>query len=405
MRLKVLFLALLISATYLSFSDSLKEPVSILTKSTKESDRTVKSYVRENLVMSRWVTRQGNFWDKQQWLCGDFNGDGKCDMAKVFIDNGYTNVDVHISKNGTFEMQRWVTQEGGFWDEQKWISGDFNGDGKCDIAMVFKVDGYTSIDIRFSKDNTFKLEQWATKLTRYSIEPNWLTGDFDGDGKCDIINVSVNGWENYFEVFFIKDDGFVTHKLEIGQESFNPNQQWVSGDFDGDGKCDVASINNSGHEKVTAYLAKYFTESQRHVSLPGPAGFYNRNYHGRVNYPGQSRFGYSGHYNQGPEIYDPRYNRGQTVPEIKQKCVAGDFDGDKMCDIAEILKDREDATITIHRSGKGRYFMPQYWHSGQGSYNDSQQWMAGRFSGDAKYAISKVFNDANMASIDVHSLN
>jgi hypothetical protein len=75
-----------------------------------------------------------------------------------------------------------------------------------------------------------------------------------------------------------------------------------------------------------------------------------------------------------------------------------------MCDIAEILKDREDATITIYRSGQGRYFMPQYCPSGQGSYNDSQQWMAGCFSGDSKCAISKVFNDANMASIDVHAL-
>jgi hypothetical protein len=47
------------------------------------------------LTMQRWATRQGGFWDAQQWLAGDFNGDGKDDVAKAFNQGGLGSIDVH----------------------------------------------------------------------------------------------------------------------------------------------------------------------------------------------------------------------------------------------------------------------------------------------------------------------
>jgi predicted Zn-dependent protease len=48
------------------------------------------------LTMQRWATRQGGFWDAQQWLVGDFNGDGKDEFTKAFNDQGFASVDVYI---------------------------------------------------------------------------------------------------------------------------------------------------------------------------------------------------------------------------------------------------------------------------------------------------------------------
>ena len=102
-------------------------------------------------TMERWATRQGGFWDAQQWLAGDFNGDGKDDMAKSFIDGGLASIDVHLSNGAAFTMERWATRQGGFWDAQQWLVGDFNGDGKDDMAKSFNEGGLASIDVHLSK--------------------------------------------------------------------------------------------------------------------------------------------------------------------------------------------------------------------------------------------------------------
>ena len=51
--------------------------------------------VLDKFGIQRWATRQGGFWDGQQWLAGDFNGDGKDDLAKAFTDAGLASMDVH----------------------------------------------------------------------------------------------------------------------------------------------------------------------------------------------------------------------------------------------------------------------------------------------------------------------
>ncbi|MDJ0733997.1 MAG: hypothetical protein QNJ47_07935 [Nostocaceae cyanobacterium] len=127
--------------------------------------------------MQHWAYQQGGFWDSQKWILGDFNGDGKDDLAKAFNDGGLATIavftlcaiqsltsplplsllrrgesvgrgkvkfvfystknryiDAHLSSGSNFNIQRWTTQQGGFWDAQKWVSGDFNGDGKDDLA-------------------------------------------------------------------------------------------------------------------------------------------------------------------------------------------------------------------------------------------------------------------------------
>ncbi|MBI3162982.1 MAG: hypothetical protein HYZ23_10745, partial [Chloroflexi bacterium] len=67
----------------------------------------------------------------------DFNGDGKTDAAKAFNDGGIASIDVHLSTGSSFQMVRWATKQGGYSDNQKWFTGDFNGDGKTDVAKVW----------------------------------------------------------------------------------------------------------------------------------------------------------------------------------------------------------------------------------------------------------------------------
>jgi Ca2+-binding RTX toxin-like protein len=105
--------------------------------------------------MQRWATQQGGFWDQQKWLSGDFNNDGRDDMANVFNDNGKTSIDVHLSNvDNSFSIARWETQAGGFWDTQKWLSGDFDGDGVADLSNIFKDQYQATIDIHTVETTT-----------------------------------------------------------------------------------------------------------------------------------------------------------------------------------------------------------------------------------------------------------
>jgi len=92
----------------------------------------------------RRVNQQGGFWDAQKWLAGDFDGDGLSDLANVFGDKGMASVDIRVL---ALIQERWMTQEGVFWDDQQWLAGDFGGDGYCALANVFSDNGLISIDV------------------------------------------------------------------------------------------------------------------------------------------------------------------------------------------------------------------------------------------------------------------
>ena len=145
------------------------------------------------LTMQRWATGQGGFWNAQKWLAGDFNGDGKDDVAKAFDQGGLGTVDVHVSNGSSFSMQRWATGQGWFWDAQKWVVGDFNGDGKDDLAKAFTDGGLASIDVHLSTGSGFGMQRWATRQGGFWDAQQWLAGNFNGDGKGDLAKAFNEG--------------------------------------------------------------------------------------------------------------------------------------------------------------------------------------------------------------------
>jgi hypothetical protein len=121
-------------------------------------------------------------------LFGDFNGDGKTDIAFVACNNGQSECSVGVlmgNGDGTFQHERFYDGQGG-----SQIGGiavaDFNGDGILDIAVANFAVG--SVDLLLGNgDGTFQ-EPIPTPMPGAT---SIAAGDLNGDGKTDLV---ISNW-------------------------------------------------------------------------------------------------------------------------------------------------------------------------------------------------------------------
>jgi hypothetical protein len=169
----------------------------------------------------------------------DFNGDGKPDLAAeggtalgVFLGNG----------DGTFqaEVSTSLTQPAG-----GLAAGDFNGDGKADLATVFSncVNNTCSpgdaVILIGNGDGTFQ------PPVEYivGLEPqNLAVGDFNGDGKPDLAISNLGS--NTVSILLNNGDG--TFKPHVDYPTGTYPGEIATGDFNGDGKLDLTVRNGQG---------------------------------------------------------------------------------------------------------------------------------------------------------------
>ncbi len=314
------------------------------------------------LSLQRWGTQQGGFWDSQRWIVGDFNGDNRADLAKIFSEFGLGSVDAHLSSGSGFAIQRWATQQGGFWDAQKWLSGDFNGDGKTDLVKVFSEDGLGSADVHLSNGAGFAMQRWGTQQGGFWDSQKWLAGDFNGDGKADLLKVFNDVGLGSVDVHLSNGAGFAIQRWGTRQGAFWDAQKWIVGDFNGDGRDDLAKVfNDNGLSSIDVHLSS------------------------------------------GTGFAMQRWGTQQGAFWDAQKWIVGDFNGDNRADLAKVFNDNGAATIDVHLSN-GSGFAMQRWATQQGSFWDGQKWLAGDFNGNGNDELAKVFGDAGLSSIDLHRL-
>ena len=192
---------------------------------------------------------------------GDINGDGFADIAltggtnwttlPVAFSLGDGNFSVSNQSVGAFPA---FAQQGG-----RAVTGDFDGDGRNDVALV---GGYipttgapwNTIPIAFSNgDGTFRItNQRVLNFATFATQPNAfpVVGDFNGDGRMDIALVggfipSTSSPWNTIPVAFSNGDGTftVTNKPVANFPIFATQTQGhgqITGDFNGDGRMDIA---------------------------------------------------------------------------------------------------------------------------------------------------------------------
>ena len=171
----------------------------------------------------------------------DYTGDGKADFA--------------IYRSGTAEF--WYNPSSGPfvghpvdvpWGApgDTFVRGDFNGDGRADFCYIRSVGGIESFNIRYGTDGptalTDTVSYFGVAATDTPVE-----GDFDGDGKADL---AVTRQESGNLVwYYLPSSGGQYQRVVWGLSS----DLQVPGDYDGDGKTDVAVWRPSNTPGASAF--------------------------------------------------------------------------------------------------------------------------------------------------------
>src|SRR5216683_919709 len=203
---------------------------------------------------------------------GDFNGDGRPDLAAV---NSLPSLIVLLGNgDGTFQE---VANNYAVGDNPRFVTvGDFNGDGKPDLVVANSggIFGGGLIVLLGNGDGTFQAAvHYAAGAEPISV----AVGDFNGDGKPDLAVANVGYSSGFFDrgtnINVLLGNGDGTFQAAANYTAGSGPQSVAVGDFNGDGKPDLAVANSLSND-VSVLLGNgdgAFQPAVNYAAGSGPA--------------------------------------------------------------------------------------------------------------------------------------
>ncbi|MBL8204548.1 MAG: VCBS repeat-containing protein [Blastocatellia bacterium] len=169
---------------------------------------------------------------------GDFNGDGKADLATAnyFTDSRSDNIAV-LFGNGNGGFDQFASYQFGALPSAI-ATGDFNGDGKLDLVVCHS--GSNAVTVLFN-DGAGSFPRGSAFII--NNPKGVVVGDFNGDGAPDLAVTEFGSV--YLWVIPVSSDGSfqAAERYVVGQDPIAV----AAGDFNRDGKLDLATANFSSN--------------------------------------------------------------------------------------------------------------------------------------------------------------
>jgi hypothetical protein len=204
---------------------------------------------------------------------GDFDGDGLDDLVltrnrgeKLMI------VSVALSNGAGFdEPVEFASRGGRANDDDLFAVGDFDGDGRDDLAARV-VNGGDAIGVRFkvllsTGDRFRKTTDVRIEDGRYGVA-DYTAADIDGDGADELVHLITDRWgeDEYGATLAVQrfvNGSFGTPEEVVAPTSGGPDFPFLevgASDVDGDGDEDVVRLMGYDEESGTAQVEVYLSE-------------------------------------------------------------------------------------------------------------------------------------------------
>lgn len=310
---------------------------------------------------AQWDNSGGGWMDSQKWAAGDFNGDGVTDLLAVWNNFGMSTFAVRASTGSSFTTANWVDQQLPFVDGLRVLAGDFNGDHVTDVALIWPdhdnpatISNPTptgvstflvSISVLLSTGKTFLAPQTWAKQQGGWADMRWTVGDFNADGKDDIAVIWNNGGSNTISVRTSNGSAFpsVAHWL-VSAGGWMSDTQWLAGKFTG-------RFNPATKLPYWDLAAAWNYGGKAQVAVYPSSG---------SSFTGWTQWDTSG---------------GGWMSEAQW--AAGDVDGDGRTDVITVWPYNNQNSFAVRRSTGSRFTLENW--GGGGGWLPSTRWCAGGF--------------------------
>jgi hypothetical protein len=194
----------------------------------------------------------------------DLNGDGKADVVGVFN----SSLMVYIS-NGDGTFKSGVSYNIGVTPAALLSLGDFNGDGKTDVALSSGNSSTVGEEVVFlgNGDGTFQStpKTSAGIFSILDLANAAAVGDFNGDGKLDLAVSGCNAGNcSYSTVYIFAGNGDGT--FQAPSTAISASGSLAALDFNGDGKLDLI-VSTAGPTEI--YLGNGDGTFSNNANYPG----------------------------------------------------------------------------------------------------------------------------------------
>jgi subtilisin-like proprotein convertase family protein len=191
-----------------------------------------------------------NFMGGVRVATGDINGDGVPDIITGPGPGGGPDIRVFDGKTGA-QIREFMAFDPRFLGGVYVAAGDVNGDGIADIIVGADAGGGPEVKVFSGKDGTVLMDFMAYNVG-FTGGVRVAAGDVNGDGFADIITGAGPGGGPHVQVFSGKDgsllQSFMAYNINfhggvyVAAGDFRPD----AGDFNGDGRADIVTGAGAG---------------------------------------------------------------------------------------------------------------------------------------------------------------